>query len=182
MDHEELMDMAKRAQGFPSDYRLGKVLGVSENTIYNYRHGISRPDELRTFKLCKLAGVDPAPWLIDLHASRAKDDELKDWWATLGKRMSPAVLALMFCLAWWLDKGATGSTSEWALTALALPSLVLHPSVYYVNLLRCQTPRCRSRWRRLMPVLRGWPRKTPFSLLWRTLRYSRRVPWPPERI
>ncbi|MFY9477161.1 MAG: hypothetical protein WAQ08_05790 [Aquabacterium sp.] len=120
MTYLELLDAAKRAKGYPSDYRLTRELGVSDNTMYNYRHGLSRPDEIRLMKLCEMAGLDPTPFIFDLHASRAKTDELKEWWATLGKRTTPAVLALMFCLAWWLDRDA-GAVSS-ALAYFVLPA------------------------------------------------------------
>jgi len=82
-----LIDAAKAAKGIESDYRLAKVLGVTDHTIYNYRHGRSRPDELRTFQLCEMAGIDPSPWLMDIHAERAKDTSLKSFWESMAKRM-----------------------------------------------------------------------------------------------
>lgn len=68
-----LMSAAKLAQGIPSDYRLSKVLGVTENTLYNYRHGRT-PDDERALKLAQMARLHPGFVLVSMAAERAKDE------------------------------------------------------------------------------------------------------------
>lgn len=68
-----LLDAAKRSQGITSDYRLARTFGVTDNTLYNYRHGRT-PDDERALKLAHMAGLHPAFVLVSLAAERAKDD------------------------------------------------------------------------------------------------------------
>jgi hypothetical protein len=72
-----LLDAAKRAHSMPSDYRLCRVLGATDNTLYNWRKGKSHPDETYSFKLAKLAGLDLAFVLISMAALRAPSDEIR---------------------------------------------------------------------------------------------------------
>lgn len=82
-DVDALLDAAKARAGITSDYRLCKVAGISDTTMYNYRHGLSFPDDQKTFKLCEMAGLNPAPYLLEIHAERAKTEEIKQVWNTL---------------------------------------------------------------------------------------------------
>lgn len=72
-----LLDAAKRAHSMPSDYRLSRVLGATDNTLYNWRKGKSHPDETYAFKLAQLAGLDPAFVLVSMAAMRAPTDEIR---------------------------------------------------------------------------------------------------------
>ncbi|WP_290866713.1 hypothetical protein [Aquabacterium sp.] len=69
----KLLDAAKRAQGITSEYRLARVLGVTDSALWNYRHGRT-PDDERALKIAALAGLDARYVLVCLAAERAKDD------------------------------------------------------------------------------------------------------------
>lgn len=71
-----LLDAAKRAQGITSDYRLCRVLGVTDHTLYNYRHGRTPADE-QAARLAQMAGLHAGFVLCCLGAERAKDDALR---------------------------------------------------------------------------------------------------------
>lgn len=77
----DLLDAAKLAQGIRSEYRLARVLGVSDNGLYNYRHGRT-PDDERALRLAVLAGLNVPYVLTCMAAERAKDADIK---ATLTK-------------------------------------------------------------------------------------------------
>lgn len=71
-----LLDAAKRAQNIGSEYRFARVLGIADNTLYNYRHGRT-PDDERALKLAKMAGFDIGYALICMAAERTKDPEAR---------------------------------------------------------------------------------------------------------
>lgn len=72
----QLLDAAKSAQGITSEYRFARVLGISDSTLYNYRHGRT-PDDERALRLAKMAGIDVGYVLICMAAERTKDDEAR---------------------------------------------------------------------------------------------------------
>lgn len=72
----QLLDAAKRGQSITSDYRLCRVLGVTDHTLYNYRHGRTPADE-QAVRLAAMAGIHPGFVLCCLGAERAKEESLK---------------------------------------------------------------------------------------------------------
>ena len=74
IETRQLLDAAKRAQAITSDYRLARVLGCSDNTIHNYRHGKTHPDESQSLQLAAMAGLDAGYVLVSMAAARAKTD------------------------------------------------------------------------------------------------------------
>lgn len=72
----QLLDAAKHAQSISSEYRFARVLGIADNTLYNYRHGRT-PDDERALRLAKMAGFDVGYVLICMAAERTKDDEAR---------------------------------------------------------------------------------------------------------
>lgn len=72
----DLLDAAKLAQGIRSEYRLARVLGVSDNGLYNYRHGRT-PDDERALRLAMLAGLNVPYVLTCMAAERSKDADTK---------------------------------------------------------------------------------------------------------
>lgn len=99
----ELLDQVKANSGIQSDYRLAKTLNVSLNTMSNYRHGRSRPDDLVLSKLAELGGI-PADQVellaVTLQAERATTDEARALWQRIASRLQAGavhsvVLALL---------------------------------------------------------------------------------------
>jgi predicted transcriptional regulator len=76
----ELLDALKASQDNASDYRVAKLLGVTQQTISKYRVGQSPISAEKMIIACELAGLDPVEWLIKLQAERAKCDAEKDIW------------------------------------------------------------------------------------------------------
>lgn len=73
-----LLDAVKAAHGIGSDYRLARVLGCSDNTIHNYRHGKTHPDEVQSLQLAAMAGLNPSYVLVSMAAQRAKTDAARE--------------------------------------------------------------------------------------------------------
>lgn len=72
-----LMDAAKHGQSISSDYRLAKVLGASENTLYYWRRGRACDDDYAT-KMALMAGAHVGYVLVCIAAERAKDPATKE--------------------------------------------------------------------------------------------------------
>lgn len=89
----ELLTAAKAAQGIPSNYRLARVLGVTDNTLNNWQAGRVAPGDAQAVRLAQMAGIDPAHVLARLAAERAKDDASRAVWQQLADRIKAGALA-----------------------------------------------------------------------------------------
>jgi DNA-binding XRE family transcriptional regulator len=117
----DLMTAAKTGAGIPSNYRLAKVLEVTEHTVGNWQNGRALPNEALTIRLAELAGLDPAPFLAEMAAGRAKDDEARGVWLAIADRLRKAPIgaaaALMLAMSFAgtpapAHAGAGASTDE----------------------------------------------------------------------
>ncbi len=95
----DLMSAAKDASGIPSNYRLASVLGVTQHTVANWQNDRALPNEAMTIKLAELAGLDPAPFLAEMAAGRAKDDESRSMWLAIADRLRKTPIGAAAALA-----------------------------------------------------------------------------------
>lgn len=72
-----LLDAARLNSGIPSDYRLSRVLGIADNTLFAYRHSGRVPIDDVVVKLASLAKLSPSYVLNCMSAERAKEPEVK---------------------------------------------------------------------------------------------------------
>lgn len=99
----EFLDQVKLNSGIESDYRLAKTLNLTLNTMSNYRHGRSRPDDLVLSKLAELGNI-PAEQVellaVSLQAERASTDEARAMWHRIAARLQGGAVhsALLACL------------------------------------------------------------------------------------
>lgn len=77
MKAAEWIDRAKVAQGWPSDYRAAKELGIKPNTISMYRTRCGTLDEVTALRLAGVLHLDPAAILLDQAAERTKSEEVR---------------------------------------------------------------------------------------------------------
>lgn len=99
----DFLDQVKANSGIQSDYKLAQVMNVTQNTISNYRHGRSRPDDLVLSKLAQLGNIpeqDVELLAVTLQAERAVTDEARALWYGIAKRLQAgavhsALLALL---------------------------------------------------------------------------------------
>lgn len=94
LNTQTLLDAAKHAQGITSEYRLARVIGIGDNTLYYYRHGRT-PDDPRALRLAELAGLNPGWVLLCLAAERAKDDATRQAFTKAADDLADA-LGLVF--------------------------------------------------------------------------------------
>lgn len=96
MDAKELLSAVRTAQGWPSNYRLGRELGISDNTIQRWNTGANAPDDATAARLAELAGLDPDVTVAYMQAQRAKSGPDRARWERIAERLR-AVAAC--CLA-----------------------------------------------------------------------------------
>lgn len=111
----DLLDAVKQKYGISSDYKLRTFLGVSQNTLPNYRHGRSRPDDDMALKLADLLELDPLYVIACVNAERAQEGRLQRMWEALAKRsMKGAVVVALVGLGvtGGPDGGAMASSSS----------------------------------------------------------------------
>lgn len=118
-----LLTAAKAGSGIPSNYRLAKVLDVTEHTVSNWQNGRAVPNEALTAKMAALAGLDPGVVLAEMAAERAKDDETKGMWLAVAERLKQAPLAAAAALAMALTFAGTPAPSQAGESAYGADSL-----------------------------------------------------------
>lgn len=91
----ELLDRAKARAGFESDYRLAKVIGISQGTMNGYRHGKSMPDARVLEQLCALSGDDPDVIGAQVQAERERTKEGKALWLRVAARLQAGAATVM---------------------------------------------------------------------------------------
>ncbi|KAA9131960.1 hypothetical protein F3N42_07240 [Marinihelvus fidelis] len=95
MNIKELIDVAKKRQNIPSDLQLSKALGVSSQTVYNWRDGVSFPTPSHAYKLAEMAGVDPAGVITDVLAKAEKNPDVKKVFEAIQKCVTAAAAAIV---------------------------------------------------------------------------------------
>ncbi len=129
-----LIDAVKSRHGLSSDYKLAKFLKMTPNTIANYRHGRSRPDDKTLARLADLGNIDPMEidlLAAQLQAERATNDDAKLLWQRIAMRLqtgfSHAVTLMILAIV-----SIAGYAPNAEATALSLDSPAVQ-SVYYVK-------------------------------------------------
>ena len=85
-----LLDAVKKANGWESDYKLAKSLGINPNAVSNYRSKRSLPDELTIQKLAAASGLDADVLTAQVQAARSRNSETKNMWERIAMRLQTA--------------------------------------------------------------------------------------------
>lgn len=81
---QDLLMQARTHQGWPSNYRLAKELGVLEKTVSNWQNGRRLPDDEMSVRLAQLAGIPPGRVLAAIHAQREPEGSpVRSAWLSL---------------------------------------------------------------------------------------------------
>ncbi|MEO0411822.1 MAG: hypothetical protein AAF221_08305 [Pseudomonadota bacterium] len=64
---DDYLDLAREAQGFNSDRKIGLKLGVASAVISNYRTGKTLPADAHMVAISQMAGIDPEVALAELN-------------------------------------------------------------------------------------------------------------------
>lgn len=92
MEIRDLLDLAKKSQGFSTDMALAKGLGISRSAVSSWRNGISTPDTVQCAALAGYTGLPLAQVLGIVGEARAISREEKAVWRKLAA--TAAMLAL----------------------------------------------------------------------------------------
>lgn len=78
MKAAQWIDRAKAENGWPSDYRAAKELGITRGAVSTYRQKPDATlDESVAFRLAQALHLEPAAVLLDQYAERSKDAQVK---------------------------------------------------------------------------------------------------------
>jgi hypothetical protein len=98
----QLLDSAKEKGNIESDYRLAKVIGITQSAVSSYRMKKSMPDARVLEQLCALSGDDVAVVMAEVQAARERTPEGRNMWLLVAKRLaggaSTAILSVLFVL------------------------------------------------------------------------------------
>lgn len=150
---DSLLDAVKARHGITSDYKLAQFLKMTQNSISNYRHGRSRPDDKTLTRLAELGNIDPSAIDVlaaQLQAERATNGDAKLLWQRIAHRLEAGAVSavMMFVLA---IVSLAGFSPNAEATALSFSKSATQ-SVYYVkSLLKVIAQWCRKV-RRLSPM------------------------------
>lgn len=88
---DDLLDAVKVKNGIKSDYKLAKFTGKTNNTIANYRHGRSQPDDTTLTQLARMADIEGAQvemLALRFHMNRMTTDDSRRLWAGIAHRLN----------------------------------------------------------------------------------------------
>lgn len=126
----DLLAVVKTAHGIPSNYRLARVLDVTEATVQRWNTGRNAPDDAMAERLANMAGLDVAYVLASIYAERAANDDSRRIWSGIAKRLQGLAAAVAAVMVSAL-LGVTGSDPAMAATARSVAQQA--PSVHYVK-------------------------------------------------
>jgi transcriptional regulator with XRE-family HTH domain len=90
----DFLDALARQYGGASDYALAKRLGVSKQSISNYRSGIRYIGDELAIRIAAELELDPAYVLACVNAEREREPTVSRVWQELARRLAAVVLAL----------------------------------------------------------------------------------------
>lgn len=91
---QQLLTAAKTGAAIPSNYRLARVLGVTDNTVANWQNGRALPSDATVGQLAQMAGLDPDAAVASIHAARASDDGERSRWTRIAARLANSTAAV----------------------------------------------------------------------------------------
>lgn len=92
---DQLLDGARDARGLKSDAALGRALGITQQTVNNYRTGRAWPSDDVMIKLADMAGVDQNAALLDLNIWRSKSPEVASAYIAMRDKLTRAASLML---------------------------------------------------------------------------------------
>lgn len=129
---QQLLDLVRAAQGGISDYRVGKLMGVSTSAVSRWRTGDGHMSETNITAACKLLGGKPdvGRWQYFIGAEREKGPDgdhyrtMRREFETLdrgGKLDKNSPLRIFI-------EGVGGIVAGWAITAMVAAGMIFAPA------------------------------------------------------
>jgi transcriptional regulator with XRE-family HTH domain len=104
----ELLDRFKAVKALPSDNAAALELGITRQTINNWRKRASQGEPRVIERMCNAVGVEPGPWLIRMLEERSPHPEDRKVWRRMAKRM-----ALQLHVFVWLSGTIARESVHW---------------------------------------------------------------------
>ena len=101
-----VLDRIKSLHAIQSEYRLCRVIGVTDQTLLNWRKGRCPSDE-HAVRMAQLAQLDTGLVLASLAAERAKDPTLQAAFADIARRLQLLDVANLAALLGGIEQGKT---------------------------------------------------------------------------
>lgn len=116
MKIEQYLDAVKQRHGLKTDTELGKVLGVRQNAISQYRNGTRTMDNEMCLHLAQLLEMEnPLPIIMAADLDRAERAGQRSLWEVFSPRMAhSATAAILVLVAASVTNFVTPSPAEGA--------------------------------------------------------------------
>ena len=95
MKTNEYIDAVKAKLALPSDYAAAKTLGVSHQSVMQYRNGRSAMGVETCMKVGEILGIDGHKVYADGQIERAKSAAQATFWADISEKFSESFLNLL---------------------------------------------------------------------------------------
>lgn len=95
MKTTEYLDLVKARLSLPSDYALAKVLGISQQSVTQFRNGRSAMGIETCMKVGEYLRVDGHAVYADGQIERATKPEIADFWLSVSEKFSASFLNLL---------------------------------------------------------------------------------------
>jgi hypothetical protein len=83
----DLLSAAKRGSGIPSNYRLARVLDLTDSAVQRWSTGRGVPDDAQAIRMANMAGLDPGYVVAAVRALREKDAAIRAVWEDMAARL-----------------------------------------------------------------------------------------------
>jgi transcriptional regulator with XRE-family HTH domain len=88
----DLLDALREEREWPSDYRIGKELGIKHTTVSAWRTGRAVPREKHALIIASALRISPTLVMAISIAQQSKDKSVRDAWAKVVKQIARAGL------------------------------------------------------------------------------------------
>ncbi len=88
MKTTEYLDAVKAKLALPSDYAIAKALGVSQQTVTQYRNGRTAMGIEVSIRVGEVLGIDSHKVYADGQVERAKNDDQSAFWKGISEKFS----------------------------------------------------------------------------------------------
>ncbi len=105
------LDRVRKLTDTGTDYAVAKLLGLSENSINQYRKGTRTFDDAAALRVARALAIEVAEVIAARNVDRAKTKEEKEEWSLELKHYATRAALVAICAAniWGVSGGVTGN-------------------------------------------------------------------------
>jgi len=94
----QYLDAVKARYSLASDYAIAKKLGLSPNSVRNYRRGITTMDENVSYLVAEMLEISPEQVIVAAQIEREKKPELRAVWESIFRKVGGVAAASLLAL------------------------------------------------------------------------------------